>query len=151
MSRVIAGDYGGVFGLERPRRVFRDCAGPWCLGSLLVVLFESSEDFFFSFSVRTLTYNKKKIWGAPLHSVISQTSNNKGFHTIHPSVMSERGLAVTPVRPRNQQTNGGWLELRGQDKGIPKSFSRNGQKVCVAKKLLFPPRCGKEIQNNILL
>ena len=66
MSRVIAGDYGGVFGLERPGRVFGDGAGAVVLveGGLLVVLFTSSEDFF-SFSVGTLTYNKKEIWGAP--------------------------------------------------------------------------------------
>lgn len=48
MSRVIAGDYGGVFGLERPGRVFRDWAGRRCLGGVcLVVLFKSSEDFVF--------------------------------------------------------------------------------------------------------
>lgn len=41
---MIAGDYGGVFGLERPGRVFRDSGG--ALG-LLVVLLKSSEDFFF--------------------------------------------------------------------------------------------------------
>lgn len=46
MSRVIAGDYGGVFGLETPGRVFRDWAGQWWLGGLLVVLFKSSDDFF---------------------------------------------------------------------------------------------------------
>lgn len=27
MSRVISGDYGGVFGLEQPRRVCRDRGG----------------------------------------------------------------------------------------------------------------------------
>lgn len=46
---MIARDYGGVFGLERPGRVFRDWVGQWCLGGLLVVLFKSSEDFFFLF------------------------------------------------------------------------------------------------------
>lgn len=53
MSRAIAGDYGGVFGLEGPGRVFRDWAGRQCFGGggLLVVLFESSEDF----SAGTLT------------------------------------------------------------------------------------------------
>lgn len=63
MSRMIAGDYGGVFGLERPGRVFSGGVGG---GLLLLVLFESSEEFFFC-SAATLRYNKKnQIWGAPL-------------------------------------------------------------------------------------
>lgn len=53
------------------------------------VLFESSEDTFFS-SVKTLTYKKRKIWGAPLHSVIFQTSNNEVVHSVLPCVLSER-------------------------------------------------------------
>lgn len=65
MCGVIAGDYGGVFGLQQPRRVFGDWAGLHCLGEFAGGIVQSSEGFF-SFSVRTLTYNKKKIWGAPL-------------------------------------------------------------------------------------
>lgn len=65
MCGVISGDYGGVFGLQQPRRVFGDWAGLRCL---LVVLFRVQRAFS-SFSVRTLTYNKKRIRGAPLCDV----------------------------------------------------------------------------------
>lgn len=77
MSWVIAGDYGGVFGLQSPGRVFRDLGrsggGGGGGGDLLVVLFRSSEDFFFffsffflPFSAGTLTSEKRK--SGVLHS-----------------------------------------------------------------------------------
>lgn len=81
-------------------------AGLWCLGGLLVVLLKSSEDFFFLPGPEHITERQSGV----LHvSVIFQTSNTKVFHTIPSSVMSEGGLVLTPVRPRNmpQQTNGG--------------------------------------------
>lgn len=71
MSRVIAGDYGGVFGLERPGRVFRDWAGRRCLGGgLLGSIVQEFRGLCFFCSAGTLTYNKKKIWGAPRQPVI---------------------------------------------------------------------------------
>lgn len=121
MSRVIAGDYGGMFGLESLGRVFRDWAGQrWWWWGLLVVLFRSSEDFFFSFFYRDPNIRKRK--SGVLHSsVIFQTSNNKVFQTILPSVMSERGLVLTPAGPRNQsqQTNGGGMKSGKKTRGFP--------------------------------
>lgn len=49
MCGVISGDYGGVFGLQQPRRVFGDWAGLRCLGGLAGGIVQSSEGFFFFF------------------------------------------------------------------------------------------------------
>lgn len=52
MNWVIAGDYDGVFGLQRRRRVFRDGAGQWLCGvaGSIVPEFRGQEDLLFLLS-----------------------------------------------------------------------------------------------------
>lgn len=87
------------------------CSSAWW--GVLVVLFRSSEAFYFS-SAGTLNIRKRK--SGVLHSsVIFRTSNKQVFLTSLPSVMSERRLVLTPSKTQESSCSNKWpkQESRG--------------------------------------
>lgn len=87
MSEMTAGDYGGVFGLEGPGRVFRDGGGAGRGAARRIV-----RDFRGRRFLKDITRKKKRIRGDPRLS--SPKLQYNLLHTSRSSVMSATALLL---------------------------------------------------------